>query len=435
MHLRSVPGVGRNAAVAALSVLIALAAGGYMMSKASFVPPFGRQIIRAEFSSVPGTNVAITHKVTIAGVEVGTITATEATHQGTAILDMNIGSQYKIYNNARAVLTTINPLNEMYIELAPGGPPAPVLPDSGLIPIGQTSQPVQADNVLDHLDQRSQHALTALLADSTVALARAPQQLPAGIDATDKTVIDLKPVAEKLQSRRELLRDLVSALSQIATAAGGNQQRIVQLANSTQQALGVLADNDQQLQDSLDQLPGLNDQLRHALGSTQDLTRQLNPTLRDLSAASHDLPPALQDATDTAEQLGHTVHTAEPLVADARPVVADLRPFVSDLNDALGDTIPITHALKRSTGLLTSYLNDATAFVFNTSSVFGIKDGQSGFIRAYLTEPAPDFGSLSGQHGPVSSRRPDGDDSGQLHHPNPNTQPTLPGLGGYGGDK
>jgi hypothetical protein len=117
------------------------------------------------------------------------------------------------------------------------------------------------------------------------------------------------------------------------------------------------------------------------------------------------------------------------MVADARPVARDLRPFVADLNDALRDTLPITRTLKRSTGLLTSYLNDTAAFVFNTSSVFGIKDGQSGYIRAYATEPLPDFGSMSGQHGPVSSRRPGGHDPGKVHHPN-NTMPTIPGLGG-----
>lgn len=433
--LRNAPGLGRNVALVVLAILIAAGAGGYMLTKASFVPPFGRQIIRAEFSSIPGTNTSTTHKVTIAGVEVGTIAGTEATDHGTAIIELNIGSEHKIYNNARAVLTTINALNEMYVELSPGGPPAPLLSDGGLIPIGQTSRPIQADEALQHLDERSQHALTALLADSTVALARAPQDLPVGLDATVKTVVDLKPVAQKLQTRRELLRDLVSSLSQIATAAGGNQQRIVQLADSTQQALGVLADNDKQLRDSLDQLPGLNDQLRHALASTQDLTQQLNPTLKDLSAASHDLPPALEDATDTADELGKTVHTAEPMVSDARPVARDLRPFVSDLNDALGDTLPITHTLDRSTGLLTSYLNDASAFIFNTSSVFGIKDGQSGFIRAYLTEPAPDFGSLSGQHGPVSSQRRNGYDAGEPHHPDTNTQPSIPGLGGFGGGK
>ena len=433
-RLRSVPGLGRNTAVLVLAVAITLVVVSYMLSRASFTPPFGRQVVRAEFSSVPGTNTATNHKVTIAGVVVGTIIDTEVTDHGTAILEMNLGSDHKIYSNATALLTTINPLNEMYVELSPGGPPAPRLESGQLIPIGQTSRPIQADEVFQNLDQRSQHALNALLGDATVALARAPEQLPGGIDALDKSLVDLKPVADKLQTRRQLLADLVSALSQISTAAGGNQDRIVELANSTQQALGVLADNDQKVRASFDQLPGLNDQLRHALGSTQHLTQQLTPTLKDLSAASKDLPPALEDATDTAKQLGKTMQTAEPFVAQARPVVRDLRPFVDGLNDGLDDTRAITHTLDRSTGLLTNYLDNISAFVFNTSSLFGIADGQSGYIRAYATEAAPDFGSLSGQHGAVSSQRRNGVDAGQTRHPDgSNTQNLIPGLGGFGG--
>src|SRR5262249_21206400 len=154
---------GRNLGLLALGVLLTVVVAGYMLSKASFTPPFGRQVIRAEFNSAIGTNTATNHKVTIAGVVVGTITDTEVTDHGTAIIEMNIGSEHEMYRNARAVLTTINPLNEMYIELSPGGPPAPRLEPGELIPISQTSRPIQADEVLHDLDERSQHAITALL--------------------------------------------------------------------------------------------------------------------------------------------------------------------------------------------------------------------------------------------------------------------------------
>ena len=90
-RLRSVPGLGRNTAVLLLTVVISAVVVSYMLSRASFTPPFGRQIVRAEFSSVPGTSTSTNHKVTIAGVVVGTITGTEVTDRGTAILDMNIG--------------------------------------------------------------------------------------------------------------------------------------------------------------------------------------------------------------------------------------------------------------------------------------------------------------------------------------------------------
>lgn len=407
-RLRTEPGLGRNVAVVAISLVTAVVVGGYMLLQANYVPPVGRQIIRAEFSSVPGTNAATTQTVTISGVPVGTITKTEVTDHGTAIVELNIEKDHRIFENARAVLRTINALNEMYVELSPGGPPAEPMPDGGTIPIGQTARPVQADEVLHHLDERSQRAVAALLAESDVALARAPRDLPRGLRATRATLVDLHPVVEKLQTRRKLLARLVTSLSQIAQAAGGDQERVARLANSTQVAFGVLADNDRNLRASLRELPGLNVELRHALTSTQDLTEQLDPTLKELSAASGELPSSLARFTDTVEELGTTIEKARPVVASARSVVRDLRPFVSDVNSALKDTVPITRTLDRSTRGISWYLDDLRAFVFNTSSVFGIKDGQGSFIRAYLTQPTPDGGVLAGQHDADPPRQEDG---------------------------
>lgn len=407
-RLRTEPGLGRNVAVVATALVTAVVVGGYMLSQANYVPPIGRQVIRAEFSSAPGTNASTVQRVTISGVPVGTITRTEVTDRGTAVVELNIEDDHRIYENARAVLRTINPLNEMYVELSPGGPPAERLSDGGTIPIEQTARPVQADEVLHNLDERSQHALTALLAESDAALARAPRDLPAGLRAADATLVGLRPVVEKLQTRRKLLGRLVTSLSQIAQAAGGDQERVARLATSTQAAFSVLAENDRDLRAGLRELPGLSAELRHALTSTQDLTKQLDPTLKGLSAASGDLPPALDRFTDTVEELGRTMDTAQPVVTSARSVVRDLRPFVSDLNSALTDTVPITRTLDRSTRGLGWYLDDLRAFVFNTSSVFGIKDGQGSFIRAYLTQPLPDGGALAGQHGAEPPRTEDG---------------------------
>ncbi|MFC7500431.1 MlaD family protein [Nocardioides sp. GCM10030258] len=407
-RLRTEPGLGRNVTLVALAFITAAAVGGYMLLQANFVPPMGRQVIRAEFSAVPGTNAATSQSVTISGVPVGTITKSEVSDHGTAILELNIEDDYQIFTNARAVLRTINALNEMYVEISPGGPPAEPMSDGGTIPIEQTARPIQADEVLHNLDERSQQAIATLLAESDAALARAPRDLPRGMEATDATLTTLRPVVEKLKTRRKLLARLVSSLSEIAETAGGDQERVARLASSTQKAFGVLAKNDRDLRASLRELPGLSRGLRQALTATQGLTKELDPTLKDLTKASGDLPAALERFTGTIDQLGKTIDVARPVVVAARPVVRDLRPLVAQLDTALGDAIPISRTLDRTTNAVTWYLDDLSAFVFNTSSVFGVKDGQGSFIRAYLTQPLPDGGAVPGQHGADPPRVEDG---------------------------
>jgi phospholipid/cholesterol/gamma-HCH transport system substrate-binding protein len=393
-RVRTVPGLKRD--VTALTVLVALAIVSTLgiQSFLGGTGPFTHTVVyRAEFADVTGLNPnATTHFVSIAGVRLGRVKSWEPTNRGTAIVTMELTPPFgTIYDNATAVLRPKNPLNDMSITIGPGGPPGHPLAEGGLIPIGQTKRPIQINEALGHLDVRTQQAVNQLMTASDVALANAPQQLPGGLKATDATLATLRPAMVALQTRRDNIAKLVTALSQIATALGGDHQRSVQLANAVQQTLKVLADNDHNLVDSFNQLPGLNDQLRNALSATQDLTKQLNPTLDNLSDASKELPKALDKFTDTAHELGKTVDAAKPFLEEAKPTVADLRPLIEDTDDALHDIHPVTRHLDRDTNVIGTYLTVIQAFVYNTTSVFGVNDGQGGNIRGHVEFRAPDI--------------------------------------------
>ncbi|GAB2962343.1 hypothetical protein GCM10017788_73690 [Amycolatopsis acidiphila] len=400
-RLRTVPGLSRDVGAVTALVVAAVVAAGIMGSKMSTSLPWqDKLVLHAEFQSVPGVNPDSSHKVTIAGVNVGKITGWRVTEHGTAILDLEIDGGQTVYDNARAVLRPKNPLNDMTVEINPGGPPGKPYAQNGTIPLDRTQRGVQADDVLSHLDERTQHALTDLLTESDVALARAPQELPEGLDATNGLLTRIKPVVDALDTRRQKIADLVTALSQISTAVGKNDDRLANLADAAQQTLSVLANNDGNLRASLDQLPGLTGDLDAAMNSTQQLTEELNPTVDKLGAASKDLPDALQRTEKTVDQLGQTVDKAKPALEAAKPVVADLRPLVSDVAPALADLIPVTRSLNQDTATVTTYLDDIRAFVYNTSSVFGAGDGpETGIIRGHLVIPLAGAGVLPGGQG------------------------------------
>jgi phospholipid/cholesterol/gamma-HCH transport system substrate-binding protein len=422
-RIRTVPGLGRDVgALAALVVVGLVAAVGIQANLATSGLFESRTVLKAEFASVPGVNPDSSNRVTIAGVAVGYVSAAQTTDHGTALLTLNVEGNQKIFDNARAVLRPKNPLNEMSVELSPGGPPGQPLPTDGIIPVAQTSRPIQADEVLQHLDARTQTAMTALLSESDTALARAPEELPAGLGATTDTLVALQPVATALQTRRAKIAELVTALSRIAAGVGKNDQRVAQLVDATQTTLGVLSRNQGALRDSVDQLPGLSDQLRSALTSTQRLTQQLDPTLDDLHRASDALPPALDRFTGTVKQLGSTVDAAAPFVAKARPVVADLRPLVADSDTALDDLLPVTGKLDSDTATVTAYLTEIRAFVYNTRSVFGAGDSLGSVIRGHLVipsgalvipqqpgyAPGPENGQVGAAQNPTAPKPPSG---------------------------
>jgi phospholipid/cholesterol/gamma-HCH transport system substrate-binding protein len=403
-RLRTVPGLGRDASALAALVVVGLVAAVMIRSSLGGSPFADHVRLRAEFAEVPGVNPTSSNIVTIAGVKVGRVADWEATDHGTAVLTLELDAGHPIYSNARAILRPKNPLNEMSVEINPGAPPAAALADDGLIPLDQTQRPVQADEVLSHLDERSQLAITDLLVESDVALTRSSTTLPGGLAATTETARTLQPVVQRLQTRREEISQLVTALSEIAAAVGDNDERVTRLATATEQTLRVLAGNDTAVRQTLEQLPGLGDQLRSALTSTQALTRQLDPTLANLDRASGTLPAALKRFESTVDNLGNTVHAAAPVVAKARPLVADLRPMVDDLDTSLVSLLPVTSMLDRDTQTVMSYLTDIKAFVYNTSSVFGAGDAEGSIIRGHLIVPLPGGGVLPNPNAQAGGR-------------------------------
>lgn len=437
-RIRTVPGLGRDvAALAALLAAFVAAVVGIESYLGSTYPWEAEFTFSAEFEEVPALNPASSHYVTVAGVSVGEITGAEATENGTAVVGMSIRQAEfdgPIYNDATAVLRAETVLNEMYIEINPGTPGAGEMAEGGTIPIERTERPIQADEVLGHLDERTRQAVADLLVEADVALARAPELLPGGLRATDETLVGLQPVMEALQTRREKIATLVTSLSDVAATVGDDQDRAVRLADSLQTSLAVLAENDDALRATLAELPGLSTELRNALTGTQRLTEQLDPTLDDLNAASEELPEAFARLGDTAEELGEVVDAAGPFLTEARPVVAGLRPLTSDLDASLDDLLPVTDVLDRDTQIVQDYLTPIRAFTYNTSSVFGTRDGQGGIIRGHFVAALPDNQVLPGGEprndpGPQNGLEP-GEEPGATEPPPGDDLPNQEGTDG-----
>ena len=97
------------------------------------------------------------------------------------------------------------------------------------------------------------------------------------------------------------------------------------------------------------------------------------------------LPGALRRLSTTMDEANGLVDAAGPVVSKARPVVADLRPFARDLNRGLGNFAPTARLLPSATERLVPWLEDLSAFVYQTSSAFSLADANGGWGRALLT--------------------------------------------------
>ncbi|MCQ4079210.1 MlaD family protein [Streptomyces sp. RB6PN25] len=384
-RVRTEPKLGRHVTVVVALIVLAAVAGGSILSNERFSWPWNKTFtFYATFPGSPGVSPGHGQEVRIAGVHVGEIEAVDVDKQGHARLTLSVDPKYPVYQNATLVLRPKSQLNEMYVEMNPGSPPAQRLAAGDTLPVTSAQSPVQLDQVLGHLDTNTREALTTLLQQSDVALADAANNLPQGLSAGDVVMQHLQPVVTALQTRRGTLQKLVTALSQISTAIGGDDQRLTDLINSLEGTLQAVGGHGDDLSSSLAQLPQVTAQLKDATSAVQTLSDQLNPTLDGLRSASGSLPGALRKLRGTVDQAGKVVDSGTPVVQQAVPVVQDLRPFVNNLDSALPALRSVTSLLNKDTAALVPSLDDLGPFLINTRSLTSFKDGNGGILRGFL---------------------------------------------------
>ena len=387
LRIRGTKGLGRDLAVVAGLVVLASAVGGYILSHQRISFPWNDRVeFRADFEEAPGVAPGQGQEVRIAGVPVGEISATDVSPAGRARLTLSLKPDHdEVYANARVWLRPKSALNEMYVLLDPGRRPAARLKPGAVIPQAQTARPIQMDEVMAHLDDKTREAGGIALAEADAALAR-PEAVGPGLRAADGMLLALRPVMEALDTRRERIARLTTAMADIATAAGGDDVRLARVLDSARETLDALADRDADLEATLAQLPALGADVRRASEATTALTGELDPMLDGVRAASDRLPGALSGLSGVLDRLDRTVELARPVVTSARPLAADLRPLVASSRAALADTVAWTGRLDPMTANLIAHLPDVRDFVYRGNSVFHLDDAHGPILRGFVVQ-------------------------------------------------
>jgi phospholipid/cholesterol/gamma-HCH transport system substrate-binding protein len=257
-------------------------------------------------------NIRPKSPVRIAGVSVGKVTAIR--REGSAgLVTMEIeGKGLPIHRDA---MLKIRPRlfleGNFFVEVQPGSPSAPALSSGDTIPLAQTSDPVQLDQVLDALNTDTRANLQTVLVELGAALTRKPT--PAQDAEQEPEVQGLNGAQafnKAFQNGPEALRDsaivsqafagteehdlskLLVGLEKVTGALDVHEQQLGELVGNFNTTLGSFAAQAPSLRTAVAELPGA---LRNADRGLAALEKA-SPAIR---AFSLDLIPGLEEAPST----------------------------------------------------------------------------------------------------------------------------------------
>ena len=371
-------------------IAVAIVSGTWILVNQRLSTPFeSRYIVRVEFASTAGLSPGLGNPVNVSGVRVGDIGFVKLAN-GRAQVQLRIdpGKLPHVYRDASAMLVPNTPLQDLQVELRPGTRAAGVMPGDGLIGIGRTTPPHEADELLSELDSDTRLLFQALVGSLDQGTKGRTQQIRAILRALQPTAQDLRAVSSSLAARRVQLRRLVHNLSVLTSTVGQGDHEITQAVRDGGAVLRAVSAPDAQLRAGLAKLPGTLSAADRALGSAQSLANELGPTARALLPAARRAPRALR-ATGTLSRV------ATPVLRDRlRPLVQETKPLAAHLGPATRDLTKVTPALSSAFQVLTYLTNEIG---------YNPPGSDEGFVHwiAWFTHNLNSFTSTQDAHGAV----------------------------------
>ncbi len=265
-------------------------------------------------------NLRADSPVRIAGIDVGNVEGVAPAGRATKVAFTVERSGLPIHKDATIrVRDRLFLEGGYYLELDPGSPSAPDLHDGDMIPLSQTSTPVQFYNVLSTFDVATRASLRNLLVTLNQGVSPAPGQLlsNSGAGGLKTAVPQLTPVLKDTAIITRALRgtqpgdleNLLASASQVTSTLAGSSSRLADLVTSLNRTSSALAASDGALGQSISGL---------------DQTLQVAPAA--LSAIDHSLPPVVNLATALDPSLKASPPIIDKLTGDVHELATVLAP-------------------------------------------------------------------------------------------------------------
>ncbi len=264
--------------------------------------------------AVPG------EQVRIAGAPVGTISALSVTKQNLAAVTLSISNRdfVPFYANATCTIRPQSLIAERYVDCAPGTSSQRRLrritsgygQGSYLLPVTQTSSPIDPDIVQDVSQESVRESLSVILNELGTGLAGRGSDLNAVILRADPALAQTERVFNLLASQNKVLAKLATDSDTVLAPLAKTRSSLADFVVQANKTATASAAERTQLASSIRLLPSF--------------LKQLKPLMADLGQLADQGTPVVKDAGSSAAALDTEFKTLVPFADRARTAIVHL---------------------------------------------------------------------------------------------------------------
>jgi phospholipid/cholesterol/gamma-HCH transport system substrate-binding protein len=365
--------------------------------------------LNAVFSS--SVNVRPKSPVRIAGVTVGTVTSTSLESSHVARVTMEIeGKGLPIHSDATLkIRPKIFLEGNWFVELQPGSPSAPTLSSGATIPVTQTSEPVQLDQVLDALNTDTRANLQTFLVEYGAALTAKPTPAENAEQSPEVSGLNMAQALNKAyRLGPEALRDgtivnqafagtethdlskLFASIEKVSAELDVHEQALGEMVGHLNTFLHIFAAQGPSVRAAVAELPralrGTEQgfaELRGAAPSIRTFARDLIPGVEQIPATDAAAFPWIEQirAALKPSELGGVaaaLRTAVPEVASVTAEQVTFQPQLTNFSKCLSKVLYPAGSTKLQDGANTSGSTAEREFWYAMAGVAGISQNFDG---------------------------------------------------------
>ena len=303
--MRSVSGVGRIAALAAViaaAVLVAIILFGGVSDSYE---------VKARFHHAG--QLVQGNPVQTGGTPIGSVKDIRITDDGQADITMEVkGDHAPLRTGTRATIRQFSQsgIANRYVDLKlpPGG--GGKIDDGGFIPTDKTTTAVDLDELFNTLDPETRKSLQAFFKNQANQFSGRGQQANAGFEYLNPALATSSRLFNELTRDTPALERFLVDSSRLVTALAERRDHLASMIGNLNDTTRALGNQKTALAESIGLLP--------------PFMRRANTTFVNLRATLNDVDPLVDASKPVAKRLGPFLDQARQFSADAKPTVRDL---------------------------------------------------------------------------------------------------------------
>ncbi|MBA2349313.1 MAG: MCE family protein [Solirubrobacterales bacterium] len=397
----SLPSLAFASGLAVMAVIVA-----YYLINIS--PGFGRDSYKVRFAVPQNYGVFPGFDdVRFRGVPVGTIEKAERDGSRLILVAKLRKDAGVVYNDAKAQIRPITPLNDVYLDIVDPGTKAAgrATPDRPLDE-SQTQTSTTVPDVLDIFDEDVQRNTYRILDQLGNGMADGGARLRRAFLALEPFLTDAGQLTQQIALRETDTKQLITNTALLTRALADRERGLRRLVATGSATVGTLGASSGALDQTVAELAPTLEQLQSSLRAVRGVVGDVNSGVTSLYPVADRLPTALTSLQALAP-------TLDDAATALRTPVAKLAPFAGELGRVANHLAPITAAFRplvptvnRTSRNLVDCEKGVIGFFQWNASLTKFGDANGPVPRGNLAFGVPDSGVSKLKRSPVQACTP-----------------------------